>query len=753
MTRSIGTLLFQTKKRVRRSLGLLTPSIRFPFRDDLTSPNGNTTDRTAASTKEEGVRLTTAQYVLTCSPSGIRLTSPAGENLIEDFVFFHGPIETHCRVDHCAGHVLQLETVQLVTVQLLRPGDTITLCQPVYGRSARASYYHQAVVREVHAEKGQVVLDREVPEHIRNVGPQPFLFKAAPIEKGWKDQRAWIENRHDAQTMIVQRTYDGLRLRMSCRADPDGNGLTCSLRTRFLRPTLVGRMGLALMTRFRPAELFLKDGRIAAPRGRNVECDHWLGKGGGRFVGETGEWLCLHNSDMAMVEYVGRAAEPQGREASRRALVLQAEHLMAQRSRLCGLGADGQPVAVHRSIPEFAKGEERSYEFRLFIGPALAPAPRFTFTPGRYRASHVWTEHADNAHMESHRAAYYGSEAATSPKEAVGGFVQHGHVVTKSIFYKNHTHMTCYAAGQGEPPEQAKPMVGYADDADFQSFLDDLHALGHEICLHTCSPEPSTAEANAKALREVTKRYRSRIWIDHNPRRCRVCIGADGLDENSPHHMTPTWKRYGIRFFWSDSSEDYCPMERGEINMLHGENGTYTPTPLYHPQVGAWEGAVAWASNPCPPEYFSARSIKRLILEYGISIHRSYYPYVERPDESLGFLTSSNNSTCMTSARFERVLRHMQRQARKGDLLITTMSRLLNYWLGLESVRLTTMDRESFVLENRGEDVIPGCSFLVQARHVFSPDVAVSSRRTGHGDIMAWFDFPPGTRARFIVGR
>ncbi|NDV27505.1 hypothetical protein [Desulfovibrio sp. JC010] len=727
---------FMLRKAVRRRLGLVPRSLKFPFADDLDAviPPVKQNDG------EEKVRLGVADYFLEFSGDCVQLLTPEMERLIDDMQFSYKQCRVYDCVEECKGPILHLNTVQGLSV-----GDCVRVYMPVYGRSTRSSFYVPVRIKELHEAESVIVIDRDLPGYIQSLKISPSVFKELNQQVRWRNQLVRLEQEDGIETLVVERSYDDLELRLVFIPDTTGHSLTCRMTVRHTRSILLDHMRLALLTSCPPEELYLKNGDMLKPGAKDSKCDFWLWKEGARFAGKSAKWTCLRNTDMSMVEYRGCVGE-----SRQHALVLHAENFMGQRHRLVSRGRGRFLLSKDKSAPYRRAGEEHSYTFRLFVGPNQVSPPRIMHTPGRYSASHVWTEHADTALMKSQRAVYYGAEDVESPAHAAGGFVGQGHVVTKSVFYNNPTGQPCLHGGSSGSAEYTEPMVAYADNEAFRLFLDDLRGLGHDICLHTSSPGHSSASDNQRALKEIADRYGSPVWIDHGAHKCPVCVGAKGTDPSSEYYMVPTWRSCGIKFFWQDSSEDFAPMERHEINLLHNESGTYTPTPLYWKSPLPDGESITWASCSCPGRYYTSSSIRRLIREYGVSIHRSYYPYIEKEGQDFGYL-DCNNGFYTISKSFDKVLRFMRVQADKGELLITTVDTLMGYWLKLAFLEITALDHNSFTLENRGGKSIPGCSFLIRAASVTSPDATLSTRPVKRGSIMVWFDFPACSQMRFNI--
>lgn len=85
------------------------------------------------------------------------------------------------------------------------------------------------------------------------------------------------------------------------------------------------------------------------------------------------------------------------------------------------------------------------------------------------------------------------------PDSAIGGFVGHGHVVTKSIFFANPRDYQNQVVRDGSQ-QALGPMLALNGDPEFGRLLDTLAARGHEVCLHAAAPDDSPPEEVRTAI-------------------------------------------------------------------------------------------------------------------------------------------------------------------------------------------------------------------------------------------------------------
>jgi hypothetical protein len=431
-------------------------------------------------------------------------------------------------------------------------------------------------------------------------------------------------------------------------------------------------------------------------------------------------------------------------------LLVNLEHYDAQKFRqVVETQKDGFTVFHERSAPVYTAGATALYGFRIHCGAELPPVPRVMLAPSGYEAVHVWTEHADRAHLRTHRAVYLGDEAIDTVARATGGFVAHRHVVTKSVFFSNPMQYKNPASEAGFGAEFGET-VSLTRDPEFAALLDELHALGSEICLHTCAPLATNRAAEAAALAEMTRRYGSRTWIDHDMQQVRTCVSSSGLVQGTEHYMADVWRAHGIRYFWHWASEDFALKNKRNLNLLHRGAGDRTPTPLYwrHPTVMA--EFVTWASCEGLLEYFTRDAIDRLVHDWGVSIVHHYPPFICTEGRSYLFYRRTIDGRLIATEQFNEVLAYMSSLRDDMKLLITTIETLLDYWLATELVEIELPDHSTVRFTNPGNRIV-GFSFVIRVADVTGVDVDIESRALASGDTLVWFDFPERSTVTFQV--
>lgn len=457
------------------------------------------------------------------------------------------------------------------------------------------------------------------------------------------------------------------------------------------------------------------------------------------------------------IRFVARATERVARLAIRRLWCLETDpggpelgiafehHAARNHRRFLGTGPGEFHRFEERSSARYSAGDEVRYRFDLFISDRLPPTPRLKLSPAGFKATHVWTEHADNTHIRTHRAAYFGSDEVEHANDAIGGFVRHGHRVTKSVFFDNPTGMPNNSK-DGSPGEFGE-MASLVRDPAFASFVDELHGLGHEICLHTTAPVGVARDEEAGAIGEVSARFGSHTWIEHDMQQIRSNFSCDGPEPGTPWYRADLWEDNGVRYFWQWASEDFMLQDGSNLDLLHEAEGPATVTPLYWP-TGRF---VTWGATEGSLAALGRRSIDNLVDAWGVSVDHQYYAYLRKPTWDPGYLVFEDGRFRI-APEFDEALAYMSELRDHGDLNIATIGEVLEYWLAVDQVTLTLDGPNTFAFSNSGTESISAFAFVVAAGQIASDDVDFAVRDIAPNERFVWFDFEPAATVRFYVG-
>lgn len=394
-------------------------------------------------------------------------------------------------------------------------------------------------------------------------------------------------------------------------------------------------------------------------------------------------------------------------------------------------------VGKVRHPSEYRATQKRTNSFSLVVGYQPKVMPRFMTQPDGYLATHVWTEHADEQSLETNRAIYFGSEKITDVSKAVGGFVKYGIPVTKSVFYSNPYY---------KPDERSS--IAIKQRPDFLSFLDQLHANGNEIVLHTLYPfefrhyQPTTEEA----MSFMKNRFNSVTWIDHGY--LKSSFAFNGLDIKTPNYMANMWEKYDTRYFWHYSSED-----TGNINtsfdLYQNRRNDAQRTPLYwsHPTVTG--PFYTWAALVVPEDtldQYTGKHLYDLVRNRGVLINHTYLARIPTEKRGGHFIGQDAKGDWVIQPSFDKVLQRMAALRDRGDLYLTTVGDIMNYWLDLSHVQMAYAPNGAVYLKNESGHPIKGLSMATRSQEVYV-NGKKPLQREANGDLVFWFDLAPGEYA------
>ncbi|MBE0653875.1 MAG: hypothetical protein IH594_08760 [Bacteroidales bacterium] len=452
---------------------------------------------------------------------------------------------------------------------------------------------------------------------------------------------------------------------------------------------------------------------------------------------------------------------------------------------------DGGGIWNDISAATYVAGDERTDSFSVLVGKVPDIVPRLMLLPNGYLAGYVFTEHADSGSIQTHRAAYFGSETITDISNATGGFAGHNIPVTKSIFYEEFDDGISKSPGSDNMSE-----------SEYLSFLDQLYSSGlYDLCLHTPENTNSDRQYLEEAIILMKERYNSGTWIDHGMYQGntnRESFVADGLNPSTEYYAADLWSKYGTRYFWSPAVEairfskpgfslrdelmhlrfrslstelrkryDYRKSYFGEnsvtslLKLLHGSfpmfelnsfqrlGTTALPTPLYWQNRTIAGSFYSWTTEYVynglavenPEKWVSTEKIGLDILlkDRGIFINHGYYIRNSKKNRVLTHVDGKQ----VVSPEFDEILSYMDSLRFNGDLWITTIKDIMNYWLMTENISFEYTSDGSVEISNFNDIAIKGLSLAVRAKkdNLKLDGVEPFSKQAGD-DTVLWFDIP-----------
>lgn len=226
----------------------------------------------------------------------------------------------------------------------------------------------------------------------------------------------------------------------------------------------------------------------------NFEDEYWLGKKGMIELGNQENILLLEGEKVSSIQY----------STEKNQIWINADyygdHLFYH------IIENGNGALTEKSFNEYAKGDSLISSFNVYFNRHLSNFPILSQFKDGFLSTIIWTEHADNAILETHKAVYYGSSKINKPEDAAGGFVKYSIPVTKSIFFSNIDSSTNTAFNS----ENNELQSAITTDPEYFNFLIDLYQTGnYEIALHTLDPANDIVLEAAHKASEIDFRISS----------------------------------------------------------------------------------------------------------------------------------------------------------------------------------------------------------------------------------------------------
>jgi hypothetical protein len=546
------------------------------------------------------------------------------------------------------------------------------------------------------------------------------------------------------------------------------------IKTHYNQNTTLERESIVASFAVPVSEVYLKNRKVDK---KNFEDEYWLGKEGARFGTNERSALIYHTPSVSSLQL----------EPSKNLLFVNLDYKLDHPFVHVPYQPDGAGRWIDISESNFKSGSDVFNNFSLNIGAFPKITPRLMLVPDGYKAGYVFTEHADGGTIQTQRAAYFGSEDITQAANATGGFVAHSIPVTKSVFY---TSSAGIAGDAIYDKEKVSPLL---------VFLDQIYATGlYDICLHTPENLNSDERTMEKAERFMKTRYNAVSWIDHGfypglyNRECRVC---DGLDSTSQYYCGDIWKKYDTKYMWSPGVEmiknaNYVSvtdnLKKGNIytayvallkhslspeelkqmsifkiikgiktqhsygheeNTLEFNSGNAVPTPLFWKSPSRSGQFYSWATDQAK-EYedlsnrtvdLEEQQIRHLIQNQGVFINHGYF--VRYWKNNPGILKKVNGKFII-NPNFDHILTFIAKMRDQGDLYVTTINNLLNYWIQLQNISFDYLPDGSIDLMNNNNKSIEGLSLIADAKNILVNGRTPSLKHSKNETIF-WFDMLP----------
>jgi hypothetical protein len=553
------------------------------------------------------------------------------------------------------------------------------------------------------------------------------------------------------------------------------------IKTHYNANTIIKREALVASFDIPVSEVYRKNRQVDT---KNFEPEYWLQKEGVLFADKKNSALIYHTPSVSSLQL----------ETDKKKLFINLDYAQDHPYVHLPYQKDEGRRWINQSESDYKSGTELNNSFSIYIGSVQKTIPRLMLVPFGYKAGYVFTEHADGGNIRTQRAAYFGSEDITNANEATGGFVAHKIPVTKSIFYtgaKTLPGASIYEGGKISP---------------LLDFLDQLSVTNlYDLCMHTPEDSSSNRQTLEESIKFMKERYNAICWIDHGfyggnlNREASVC---DGLDSLSPYYAADLWKKYDTKYFWSPAVEmlknaDWTSVSdnikklrfykayvtflqhyaspnelkqlnllqlfkkiktnysyRIEMNTLEYNSGASLPTPLYWEDPTRTRQFYSWATNQ-EKGYgdLSQKEVEKekgqlsdLINHQGIFVDHGYFVRNRSDDRIL----KNINGKLVINPNFDKILSLIDEGRQKGDLYVTTIRDLLDYWILQENVSFEYLPDGSINVINNNDKTINGLSLVVRGKNVLIDGKTPQMKNSGD-DTIFWFNIQPHQQVKMTT--
>lgn len=446
---------------------------------------------------------------------------------------------------------------------------------------------------------------------------------------------------------------------------------------------------------------------VDAKRYKNdfIQSQYWLGKRGGFVIGNNTNTLSvLKTPGLSSLQI----------DNNQKLMVFNVDFALDHPLLFMPLLQKEENKKEDRSCFILNKDSSIVGEFSLTAGFALSDVPLINPHYKDYKSTFIFTEHADWATLQTHRAIYFGRSDIINAEDASGGFVKYKIPVTKSVFYHNP-----YNSQLKEVNTQAflqKPLATLKENPDFKIFIKQLFNLDYEICLH--SPEDKSTQKlwADEAMSYTLAEYGANSWIDHGYDNAmesnREDFSCDGAIENSPFYMVDLWKKNKVKYFWNPYFEDF-PLGNNfqfysSILMPHFGLSTSVPKVSYsvhpnYPDFFQWYTySVTQAQDPALWRYFFNDQRLLEFINFGGTFISHIYP--ASLHNEYGFLSFSGD-TIKVNPEFDSFLARLADYRNNRMIYISTIKRWMDDVLSKEQLVYKVIN-ERLCLQNISETTL-----------------------------------------------
>lgn len=579
----------------------------------------------------------------------------------------------------------------------------------------------------------------------------------------------------DSTISITGNGLSGVQINFILTVPRNKPKLDVTIKSRYSENTVVSRESLIAGFDIPVYEVYKKNRQTDI---KSFDSEYWLQRQGVRFGNGDRSAMVYHTPFVSSLQL----------DTRENLLFINLEYYLDHPLVNIPYQEDGGGRWIDLSKAKYKAGDERDNSFTICFGSIPEIAPRFMLLPYGYLAGYVFTEHADGGKIETHRAAYFGSEDVSSYTDATGGFSGHKIPVTKSVFYVD-PDSALYSSIHDDPHYP-----------QFLDFLDQLNESGlYDICLHSPENLNSDREVMEESIKFMKNRFDTKTWIDHgmyNGKINRESSVGDGFNQDSRYYSADLWEKYRTLYFWSPSVEmirNYSLKQRimklkfnevsvnlwkrylspeelhkigffgalramvhrylvkGEANSLLSYKGSAFPTPLYWKHPTQTRDFYSWTTE-YEKEYgnlsgkkvdVERKLLEKLVSDWGVFINHGYYVRNSKKDGNI----TEQNGKLVINPYFDKILGLMAQMRDTGDLYPTTIRDLLDYWIMTENISFDYLPDGIVVINNNNDKAIKGLSLVAHADNLRIDGEVPQLRKIGENTVF-WFDIPAKSRVR-----
>ena len=190
-----------------------------------------------------------------------------------------------------------------------------------------------------------------------------------------------------------------------------------------------------------------------------------------------------------------------------------------------------------------------------------------------------------------------------------------------------------------------------------------------------------------------------------------------------------------------------------ELNSQLPLKGSALPTPLYWQNKTISKSLYSWTTeyvyhglsniNTDHQLQIEKRQLDYLLKDWGVFFNHGYYVRNGVDDN----IFMNRDGRLVINPLFDQLLAYMDSQRDKGDLFLTTVKELLNYWLLIENVRFEYQADGTIDVFNDNDQGIKGLSIAISRKSgMILLDGYEPVSRTVDDDLVFWFDIPANSR-------